>query len=143
MSKFESQVKLVPYPQEVVYGTLSDLTNVGKIKEKMKDDRFMDFTFDADSISVKLPPVGEVSMRIVGRDEPKTIKFESVNSPLDFNFWIQLLPEDDSTSKMKLTLKADIPFVFHTMAKGPLQDGMEKIADALAAIPYDSLHRIP
>ncbi len=32
------------------------------------------------------------AMRIIEREEPKTIKFESANSPLSFNFWIQILP---------------------------------------------------
>ena len=37
---------------------------------------------------------------------------------------------------MKLTLKADIPFMLKGMVSRPLQDGLEKIADALAQIPY-------
>jgi hypothetical protein len=37
---------------------------------------------------------------------------------------------------MKLTLKADIPFMLKGMVSGPLQDGLEKIADALAQVPY-------
>ena len=42
----------------------------------------------------------------------------------------------DGTGKMKVTVKADIPFMLKGMVSGPLQDGVEKIADALAMIPY-------
>ncbi|MBQ1797172.1 MAG: SRPBCC family protein, partial [Prevotella sp.] len=57
-------------------------------------------------------------------------------SPMPFNLWIQVLPVTETTSKMKLTLKADIPFMLKGMVSRPLQDGLEKIADALAQIPY-------
>jgi len=136
MSKFESSVKQIPYPQQAVYDMLSDLTNIEKVKDKIPEDKLKDLTFDKDSISISVAPVGAVSMRIIEREEPKTIKFESVNSPMAFNFWIQILPVDEASSKMKLTIKADIPFMLQGMVKGPLQDGVEKIAEALAMIPY-------
>ena len=42
----------------------------------------------------------------------------------------------ETESKMKVTVKADIPFMLKAMVSGPLQDGVEKIAAALAAVPY-------
>ena len=41
---------------------------------------------------------------------------------------------------MKLTIKADIPIFLKGMVSGPLQEAIEKIADALAMIPYESVH---
>ena len=76
-------------------------------------------------------------MRIVERDEPKCVKFESEQSPMPFNLWIQVLAVDEQTSKMKVTVKADIPFMLQAMVSGLLQDGVEKVADALARIPYE------
>lgn len=136
MSKFESSIKQIPYPQQNVYDMLSDLTNIERVKDRVPEDKLKDLSFDKDSISISVPPVGAVSMRIIEREEPKTIKFESENSPMAFNFWIQILPVGETSSKMKLTIKADIPFMLKGMVKGPLQDGIEKIADALAMIPY-------
>ena len=46
----------------------------------MPEDKLKDLTFDKDAISINVSPVGQVSMRIVERDEPKTIKFASENS---------------------------------------------------------------
>lgn len=136
MSKFESSVKQIAYPQQNVYDMLSDLTNIERVKDKVPEDKLKDLAFDKDTISISVSPVGAVSMRIVERDEPKTIKFESENSPLSFKFWIQILPVEATTSKMKLTIDADIPFFMKGMVSGPLQEGVEKIADALAMIPY-------
>lgn len=136
MAKFESSVKQIPYPQQAVYNMLSDLTNIERVKDRVPEDKLKDLSFDKDSISISVPPVGAVSMRIIEREEPKAIKFESVNSPMPFNFWIQLLPVNETESKMRLTIKADIPFMLKGMVTKPLQEGIEKIAEALAMIPY-------
>ena len=136
MAQFESSIKLIPYPQQAVYNMLSDLSNIERIKDKIPEDKLQNLTFDSDSISIDVAPVGAVSMRIIEREEPKTIKFESENSPMPFNFWIQLLPTSDTESKMRLTIKADIPIFLKAMVTKPLQEGIEKIADALAIIPY-------
>ena len=137
MSKFESSIKQIAYPQQSVYNMLSDLTNIERVKDKVPEDKLKDLTFDKDTISISVSPVGQISMRIVERDEPKTIKFASENSPMLFNFWIQILPVSDTASKMKLTIDADIPFFAKGMVSGPLKEGIEKIAEALATIPYE------
>lgn len=137
MSKFESSIKQIAYPQQSVYNMLSDLTNIERVKDKVPEDKLKDLTFDKDTISISVSPVGQISMRIVERNEPKTIKFASENSPMSFNFWIQILPVSDTASKMKLTIDADIPFFAKGMVSGPLKEGIEKIADALATIPYE------
>ena len=137
MSKFESSVKQIPYAQTSVYEKLSDLSNIEKVKDRLPEDKAKDLEFTQDSISVSVAPVGRIQLKIVEREEPKTIKFETVQSPLPFNLWIQLLPTSEASSKMKLTLKADINPFIKGMISGPLQDGLEKIADMLAMIPYE------
>lgn len=136
MTKFESSIKQVPYAQEAIYKNLSDLTNLEKVRDRVPEDKLQDFSFDTDSVSVSVAPVGKITLRIVEREEPKCVKFESVESPMPFNLWIQVLPVSESSSKMKVTVKADIPFMLKGMVSGPLQDGVEKIADALAMVPY-------
>ena len=137
MSKYESKVKQIPYPQEAVYRTISDLNNLARIRERVPDDKIQEFTFDSDTVSMSVPPVGEISLRIVEREEPSCIKFETAKSPMPFNLWVQILPVDEQTSKMKVTVKADIPFILQAMVNGPLQEGVEKVADALSQIPYE------
>jgi uncharacterized protein YqkB len=136
MSKYESSIKTVPYPQEAVYRNISDLSNLARIRDRVPNDKIQEFTFDQDSVSVSVPPVGQITLRIVEREEPKCIKFEAVQSPLPFKLWVQILPIDELTSKMKVTVDADIPMMLKPMVNGPLQDGVEKVADALALIDY-------
>ena len=135
MATFESTIRQIPYPQQSVYDMLSDLSNIDKVKDRIPEEKLNDLTFDADSMSVSTP-MGSVKLRIVDREEPKCIKFATEESPLPFNFWIQILPVDDNSSKMKLTIKAEMnPFIKGMVSK-PLQEGIEKIADALQMIKY-------
>lgn len=137
MSKFESSVKQIPYSQTAVYTTLSDLNNMEKVRDRIPQDKIKDLHFDHDSIAVSVPPVGELRLHIVEREEPKCIKFETEQSPIPFNFWIQILPVTETTSKMKLTIKADLNPFIKGMVQKPLSEGIERIADALAAIRYE------
>ena len=136
MSRFESSVKQIPYPVENVYRNISDLSNLERVRDRIPEDKLQDFQFDSDSVQVSVAPVGTIKLRIIEREENKCVKFETEQSPLPFNLWIQVLPVSETESKMKVTVKADIPFMLKGMVSGPLQDGVEKIADALAQIPY-------
>lgn len=137
MSKYESGVKQIPYRQDAVYAMLSDLNNINKVKDRIPADKVKDLAFDSDSVSVNVPPVGNISLKIIEREEPKCIKFEAVNSPVPFNLWIQLLPVTETSCKMRVTVKADIPMLLKPMIGGKLGDGVDKIADTLAMIPYE------
>lgn len=136
MATFESSIRQIDYPQERVYALLSDMNNIDKVKDRIPEDKVNGLTFDANSIGINTP-MGAVKLVIVEREAPKCIKFKTAESPLPFNFWIQILPVSESTSKMKLTIKAELnPFIKGMVSK-PLTEGIEKIADALQAIHYE------
>ena len=136
MATFESSIRQIDYPQERVYALLSDMNNIDKVKDRVPEDKANGLTFDANSIGINTP-MGAVKLVIVEREAPKCIKFETAESPLPFNFWIQILPVSETTSKMKLTIKAELnPFIKGMVSK-PLTEGIEKIADALQAIHYE------
>ena len=156
VSKFESEVKFIPQTQQAVYDRFADLNNLASLKERLNDpevqaklaeevpaDKLGDLrsytegmTFDTDSLTIA-SPLGQITLRIVERDEPKCIKFETEQSPIPFNFWIQLLPVTSTSCKMKLTIKAELNMFIKQMVKKPLQEGIEKIADVLQMIQYN------
>ena len=136
MTKIESTIREIAYPQQAVYNMLSDLSNIQKVQDKIPHEQVKDLTFTADSISISTQ-MGAVKMVIVNREEPKEIKFETQESPIPFNFWIQILSVSETSSKMKLTIKADLNPFIAGMVKKPLQEGIEKIADALQLIHYE------
>ena len=130
-------MKQIPYSQEAVFRNISDLRNLEKVRDRVPEDKVNDFAFDEDTVSLNVAPVGELKLRIIERDEPKCVKFETAQSPVPFNVWIQVLPVTETTSKMKVTVKAELNPFIKGMVSGPLQDGVEKIADALAQIKYE------
>ena len=158
MTKFESSVKLIHYPQTAVYDKLSDLTNLSAIAEQatkpefiqniqqqanLDDEKLKQITetlahmaFTHDSVTIQGSPLGAVSLQIVERIDPKTIKFELKNAPVAGNLWIQILPTSQQDCKMKCTIGAELNFFIKQMAKKPLQEGVEQLADMLAMLPY-------
>lgn len=136
MTSFESNIKTIPYSQETVYSKLSDLSNLESVKDRIPQDKIKDFRFDTDSISFSISPVGNVCLRIIEREPSKLVKFETANSPVPFNMWIQLVALDGENCKMKITVKAELnPFIKGMVSK-PLQEGLEKMADMISQIPY-------
>lgn len=136
MATFESSVKKIPFAQEAVYAKISDMSNLEMVKDRIPQDKVEDFRFDADSISFKVSPVGDVCLRIIDREPCKTVKFEAASSPMPFNLWIQLVALDENSCKMKLTVKAELnPFIKGMVSK-PMQEGLEKIAEMISQIPF-------
>ena len=136
MTKFESSIKQIPYSQENVYAKLSDLSNLEAVKDKLPADKIKDLSFDSDSLSFSVSPVGQISLKIIEREPCKCIKFETTNSPLPFNMWIQLLPVEESACKMRITIGLEINPFMKSMVQKPLQEGLEKMAEMLSQIPY-------
>jgi len=137
MSKYESSIRQIPYSQQAVYRCVSDLSNLDKVKDRIPADKVKDFSFDTDSVSVTVDPVGALTFKIINREEPKCVKFEGVGTPLPIHLWIQVLPLSETTSKMKLTVEADIPIFVRPMVEKPLKEGVERIADVLSMISYE------
>lgn len=161
MAKYESKIKLIPAAVEAVYSTLSNLENFRPVlenaannpmvAEKMKEagqdpaqlEKLKDVELSADRIAIPAPMVGTIALRIIDREENKCIKFETEQSPIEANLWIQVLPTNDIKTaygmpgcKMRVTLKADLNMMMKMMIGGKLEGGVDKFADMLAQLPY-------
>lgn len=136
MTKFESEVKLIAASQEAVYDKLSNLNNLEAVKDRLPQDKVKNLSFDTDSLTVEVPPVGAITLQVVEREPHKCIKFGTTTSPIPFNLWIQLLPVAEAQCKMKITIGAELNPFMKTMVQKPLKEGLEKMADMLAMIPY-------
>ena len=139
MTKFISDIKTIPHGNRIVYETLSDLNNLEKLKNRIPSDKIEDFTFDSDSCSFSVQPVGKIRFSIIDREPLKTIKLAADQSPVEVNVWIQLKETGEQETKMKLTIKADLNPFLKPMISKPLQDGINQIADMLTKIPYETL----
>ncbi len=158
MTKFESTIKQIAYPQTAVYARLADLRGLAFVRERATDPAFVEqvratgkvtdeqiaqlqaavgrMEFSTDSVSLAGTPLGNVTLQVVERDEPKCVKLEVQGAPIMASVWIQMLPVTDTTSKLKCTIGADLNFLMKQMAKKPLQEAVERLADMLAMVPY-------
>lgn len=136
MSNFESSVKVIPYSQERVYNKLSDLSNLEAVKDRLPKDKVQDLSFDSDTLSFSVSPVGKLTLQIVEREPSKCVKLETTNSPLPFNMWIQLVATGEEECKVKVTIGMDINPFMKAMVQKPLQEGLEKMVEMLSIINY-------
>ena len=136
MSQYESSVKNIPFPQARVYAKLEDLNNLETLKDKLPEEKVKDLTYSRDEATVNVPPMGNVTIKVVEREEPKCIKLEAVGSPIPINMWIQIIPDGEEASKMRVVAKAEVNFMLRAMIDKPLKNGVEKIAEALSLITY-------
>jgi len=134
--EFVSEIKTIPYSDERIFNMLSDLSNLEKIKDRIPQDKIKEFSFDKDTCSVTIDPVGTITFQIVERDPFKTIKFTTTNSPIPLHLWIQLKQVDENDTRMKITVRADLNPFIKPMVSKPLQDGVDKMATLLAGLPY-------
>lgn len=136
MTNFESSVKVIPFSQERVFTKLSDLSNLESVKDRLPQDKIQDITFDTDTLSFNVSPIGQLTLKIIEREPSKCIKFETVKSPLPFNMWIQLVSISDDECKIKITIGMDINPFMKGMVQKPLQEGLEKMVTMLTMINY-------
>ena len=138
MANFESSVKVIPYSQERVYAKLSDLSNLESVKDRLPEDKIQDLSFDSDTLSFSVSPIGQLTLQIVEREPCKCIKLATTNSPLPFNMWIQLVSTTEEECKLKVTISMDINPFMKAMVQKPLQDGLEKMVEMLSMINYQT-----
>lgn len=136
MSKYESSIKEVPFSKERVYAKISDLSNFEAMKDKLPQDKVKDLTFDSDSLSFSVSPVGQISLKVVERTPDSCVKFETVTSPLPFTLWVQVVGVNEMHSKIKVTIEASLNPFIKGMVQKPLKDGLEKMVTILSMIEY-------
>ncbi|MBR5696425.1 MAG: SRPBCC family protein [Paludibacteraceae bacterium] len=139
MTTIESTITKSSYSDEKIFSVISDLRNLERLKDKLPQDKVQNVSFDADSCSFDVPPLGQVSLRIIEREPNKTIKFGSDQSPIAFNLWIQLKSVAEDDTRIKVTLKAEINMMIKMMVEKPIKEMLNKMAEMLAALPYDEL----
>jgi hypothetical protein len=150
--KYTSEAKIVDYTPELVFGQLSNLQKIEKffnadkienLKQQVPnapDFKIEDFEATEDECSFKADMLGRTGIRIIEREPHKTIKFTGNGTvPFNFFFWIQILPTEENRSKIKLTLHADLNPMIKMMVNKHIKEGINKLADVIAAIPFDKV----
>ena len=137
MTTFESAVTKATCNESAIFGLLSDLNNLEKIKDRIPENMLNELVFDTDSCRFTVDPVGQIGLRIIERTPDQMIKFAAEQSPVDFNLWIQLKQVAEDDTRIKVTLKADLNPMIKMMASKPIETFVNKLAETLSNLPYD------
>ncbi len=139
MTEFVSDIKKIPYPDKMVFDVLSDMSKLERMKDKLPADKITDFTCDQDSCSFSVAPVGQVTFVVIDREPHKTIKFKSEQLPFEINVWVQLVSKAEDDTRMKITVRADLNPFIKPMVNKPMKEGVDKISEVIASLPFDQL----
>lgn len=138
-SKYESKITSAPCSAAQIYRVLSNLENLERVREFIPQDKVQEMEVSADRVRMKVDGLAQkITIAIVDRIENDTVKFGAEGIPMDANFWIQLKEVSPADTRIKLTVKADIPFMFKMMLDKKLQQGLDQAADMLAKFPYSA-----
>lgn len=139
MTEYVSEVKTVPYSDIDIFRVLSDLQNLEQVNELLHTEKIRDFSFDTDTVSFRVDPVGKVTFRVVEREPNKLVKFKSEQLPFEIFLWIQLASKAEEDTRLRVTVKADLNPFIKGMVDKPMREVVDKISEALARLPYDQI----
>lgn len=135
--KYESKIHSAAASAEQIYRVLSNLNNLNRVKDLIPKDKVQELEISEDCVRMKVDGLGQkIAISIVDKIENDTIKFGAENIPMEMNFWIQLKEVTPNDTRIKLTLKADLPMMFKMMLDKKLQNGIDQAAEMLAKFPY-------
>ena len=136
-TKYESKITSAPCSAQQIYRVMSNLQNLERVRDMIPKDKIQEMEIEPDGVRIKVDGLAQkITIAIVDRIENDTVKFGAEGIPMDANFWIQLKELAPNDTRIKLTVKADIPMMFKMMIGKKLQDGLDQAADMLAQFPY-------
>ena len=120
-----------------MYRVLSDFRNLERVRDAIPKDKIQEMEIEPDNVRLKVDGLAQkITISIVDRIENDTLKFGAEGIPMDANFWIQLKEVAPNDTRIRLTVKADIPMMFKFMFEKKLQTGLDQAAEMLAQFPY-------
>lgn len=139
MTEYTSDIKTIQYSDKDIFEVLSDLRKLDLVKDKLPQDKVKDFTYDQDSCSVNVSPIGNIRFVIVERKPHSEIKFEAQQLPFQLNLSILLKQNSEQSTDLSLVVNANLNPFLKPMVSKPLQEGLNKMADMLSSLPYNEL----
>lgn len=142
MTEFTSEIKILPYNDSEVFSVLSDLSNLEFVKDRIPQDKIKDFSFDKDSCTISVDPVGKIRFNIIERVANSYVKFQAEQVPFGLDLVVELHNSDADKTELKLTVNANLNPFIKPMVSKPLQQGLDKMAEALAMLPYGEISKM-
>jgi carbon monoxide dehydrogenase subunit G len=138
--KYESKIGQIVANDAAVYAVLSNLENINRFRDAIPQDKIQELEISSDRIRFKVEGLGQkIAIVILEKEEYKTIKFGAENLPIPFNVWIQLKQIAEMDTRIRITVKTDMPAMFKMMFDKKIQQGLDQAIDMLCQIPYNNI----
>ena len=135
--KYESAVTKAAASAAQIYSVFSNLRNLERVKDMIPQDKVQEMEIEAESVRMKVDGLGQkITILIVDKTENEVIKYGVEGIPMEMNFWIQMKEVAPMDTRIKLTLKADIPMMFKMMLDKKIQQGIDQAAAMIAQFPF-------
>ncbi len=133
--QIESHIGTIPENEDKIFNFLSDLKNLESLMPKENLDSW---EFDSESCRLGVAGIGQIGLKITEKEPYKLIKLVSDNdSAYSFTLWVQLKQVAEKETRVRLTLHADLNPFLQALAKKPLQQLVDTLADKMKDINYD------
>ena len=138
--KYESKIGQIAANDAAVFKVLSNLENINRFRDVIPQDKIQDMEVTADRIRFKVEGLGQkIAIAIVEKEEYKLIKFGAESLPIPLNVWIQLKQMAEMDTRIRITIKTDMPVMFKMMLDKKMQQGLDQAIDMLCQIPYNNI----
>jgi carbon monoxide dehydrogenase subunit G len=137
MKKIESKIGTIQQPSEKIFNYLSDFKN---FEHLIPQDKISNWKAGEDQCEFNVPGVGEATMKIIEKEPNKLIKIsgDANQGAYHFYLWSQLKEVEESVTKMKLTIQADLNPMLEMMAKKPLKNFVDLLIDQMQAFSFEN-----
>ena len=127
MEQYESKQAAIRRSAEQIYMVLSDFSNFTPIlKDKVQKSQ-------ADENSCSFSVKGfTAALKIVNKEPFKVIKITGDNTPIDFNFWIQMKELSPDDTRIRLVLHAEMNMMIKMMIGNKIQKALDEMVDQIA-----------
>jgi carbon monoxide dehydrogenase subunit G len=138
--KYESKIGQIAASDQKVFAILSNLENINHFQKVIPEDKVKNLEVTSDRIRFKVEGLGhKIAIAIVEKEEYKLIKFGAESLPIPLNIWIQLKQVADMDTRIRITIKTDMPAMFKMMFDKKMQQGLDQAIDMLCQIPYNNM----
>ena len=138
--KYETKIGQIAANDVAVFRVLSNLENINRFRDVIPQDKIKDMEVSSDRIRFKVDGLGQkIAIAIVEKEEYKLIKFGAESLPIPLNMWIQLKQVADMDTRIRITIKTDMPAMFKMMFDKKMQQGLDQAIDMLCQVPYNNM----
>ena len=138
--KYESKIGQIAANDAAVFSVLSNLENINRFRDVIPQDKIKDLEISSDRIRFKVDGLGQkIAIAIVEKEEYKLVKYGAESLPIPLNVWIQLKQVAEMDTRIRITIKTDMPAMFKMMFDKKIQQGLDQAVDMLCQVPYNNM----